>query len=299
MGTRFELILLDRPETHLRAVADEIIAEIHRLHGRFSRFESTSIVSQINRDGTGRAVCVDQGAFDLFALAESVRVASRGAFDVCVGHFMHSEHVSPSSRGSADAGPLTLNAAARRVALSSPAQIDLGALAKGFALDVALAILIEHDIPAALIHAGTSSVLARGVPSGATVPGWPIAVRSSYEPLPLVLRDEMLSVSAPRGRSLSTDPERPVSHIIDPRTGQPAAAVDTAATIFPITHPRAGALADAWSTAAIVLADELQDCLSHNPPARGTFHIHRHSRGWRTLAPHAAPELSPLVPQHA
>ncbi len=130
----------------------------------------------------------------------------------------------------------------------SGVSIDLGSIAKGAALDAAAATLRECGVRSALIHGGTSSVVAIGAPPGRDA--WPVAIEQGRaQPTTVHLRDTCLSVSAPRGRTIATD-RGPAGHIIDPRTGEPAARVGTAAVI----HPR-GALADAWSTALVVLGD--------------------------------------------
>lgn len=283
MGTRFELALPDGGSddaAHLRAIGEEALREVERWHGRLSRFEPGSVITGINRDRRGR---VDPETFGLLQLCERVRVQSGGAFDVTLGACMErlgfhpAVDENPETRGriagtcgTPGVDGLHLDPAEREVALSPGASLDLGAVAKGFALDLAAAVLREHGISDALLHGGTSAVVALGLPGrdGGADEGWPVVVRSDAETLTVHLRDQCLGVSAPRGRRSGGH-----SHILDPMTGLPVdSGADTAAVIGPLGT---GALCDAWSTALVVLAQTPDEW-----PAELVPHIHTPARGW-------------------
>ncbi|HVU65096.1 MAG TPA: FAD:protein FMN transferase, partial [Phycisphaerales bacterium] len=162
MGTRFEIVLHGEDEGRLRAVGEEAVRAIEHWHGRLSRFMPESDVSRLNRDSGAR---VGDDLRDLLDVCDEVRLASRGAFDPRIG----------------------------------PERcLDLGAVGKGWALDQAAAIVLEHGLTTALLHGGGSSVVAIGAPANAE--GWPIAIRSDGEALRVLLHDQALGVSAPRGR---------------------------------------------------------------------------------------------------
>jgi len=237
MGTRFELVVPGEESAALRAIGEEALREIQHWHGRLSRFLPESDVSRLNCD-SGASVGGDVKG--LLELCERVREESGGAFDPRTG---------PGGT------------------------LDLGAVAKGFALDRAAAILLEYGVRCAFLHGGTSSVVAIGVPPDGD--GWWLALRSDGAPLRLRLRDQAMGVSAPRGRMR----EDGITHIIDPRTGLPSSHTDTAAVVAPLTVLTAAALCDAWSTALIVLG--------HRPPALPEpfeSHIHTPGRGWQSAA---------------
>lgn len=207
MGTRFEFVLHGEDEGELRAVAEEAIRVVEEWHGRLSRFEPGSDVSRLNRDASSR---VDSQMRELLELCERVRVESGGAFDVQCG----------------EGGTL-----------------DFGAVGKGWALDRAAEVVRECGVRSALLHGGTSSVVAIGERA------WPIAVRSDGEPKRVELLNAAMGVSAPRGRRDAQGN----GHIIDPRTGVAAMVVDTAVVVVDGSVANAGALADAWSTAMVVM----------------------------------------------
>ncbi|MCC6681334.1 MAG: FAD:protein FMN transferase [Phycisphaeraceae bacterium] len=124
--------------------------------------------------------------------------------------------------------------------------LDLGAIAKGFAIEQAMAVLRESGITCALLHGGTSTVAAIGAPPGQD--GWHVALNVPGGQRPTIcLRDQAMSVSAPHGRSIERDGHR-FGHVLDPRSGRPATCAACAAVIGP-----SATLADAWSTALLVL----------------------------------------------
>lgn len=280
MGTRFEVLLDGGPEPFLRAVGEEVVREIEAWHRRLSLFEPASTVSRINREAAASPVRVDPETFALLTLCERVHRESGGLFDVTVDPLMRAWGMRPgdaAAGGPVGMGHVRLDAANRTVSFDTPGvRIDLGGIAKGFALDVAAAVVREHGVPTALIHGGTSSVIAVGAPPGRDA--WLVAVRSEGEPFTVPLRDAALGVSAPRGRTGERDGVVG-GHIMDPRTGRPAAGVDTAAVVGP-----SAAVADAWSTALIAGGGE-----GPRPPGAYTTMIHSAGSGWEVDVPAAAP----------
>lgn len=258
MGTRFELVLAGEDEAVLRGAGEEAINEIDELDARLSLFRTDSLVSHINRTAHERPVRLDRDTFDLLALARDVWHASGGAFDVTMGAMMkrlglHAEHSSAAA--SQDERPwgmdgVMLDAATLSVSFTRPGlAIDLGALGKGHAIDLALAVLRERGIRTALIHGGTSSVGALGAPDDQPG-GWRIALAPAGSDAPVVqLRDQSLSVSGQHGRTIERDGER-IGHILDPRTGTSAEGPELACVVGPI-----GRVAEAWSTALMVLGE--------------------------------------------
>lgn len=250
MGTRFELVLSGEDEFFLRSVGEQALAAVEDEHRRLSLFDPQSLISRLNREAAGHPVAVDQDLFELLLACRRVWSDSEGAFDPAVGELMRSW----GHRGeSAPAGPpagferVRLDEAERTVAFTGPGvALDLGGVAKGYALDRAAALIREAGVEAALLHGGTSSIVAIGAPPGAA--GW--RVRIPPEAMQgqggeLVLRDLAASVSAPAGRVSAAG----AGHIMDPRTGSPATCAAGA-----IVVGEEGLAADAWSTALVVLA---------------------------------------------
>ena len=235
MGTRFELVLGGADPDRLRPVGEAAIGIIEESHRRLSRFAPDSLVSHINRTAFAHAVRLDGDTFDLFADALAVQHATDGAFDIAV------------AGARCRSGGVLLDGRARTIRFTrADVAIDLGAIAKGHALDLAARVLREHGVSCALLHGGTSSVGAVGAPPG--MAGWRIALGRSAGARSIVLRDAALSVSGPAGpRDRDGHALRP-GHIVDPRSGKSVPGTHLIAVKGPSAR-----LADAWSTAITVL----------------------------------------------
>lgn len=232
MGTRFEVALVACGVTatpaHLRATGELALDEIEEWHRRLTRFSADSWVSHVNRTAVTEAALLDGDLWTLMRDAALVWQDSGGAFDVARG------------RGR----DLVIDAAARtlRFRRAGPA-LDLGAIGKGHALDCAAGCLRRHGVTRAFLQGGTSSGLALGyAPDGRP---WRVSVGDDV--LELVdaafsLSDDGSQPQAPGGRHIS-DPRRP------DRGGAPNRRPRRRVLV---TGPSAR-LADAWSTALVVL----------------------------------------------
>jgi thiamine biosynthesis lipoprotein len=274
MATRFEIALHGpRPES-LRAAAEEALAEVSRVEAWLSPYLPHSTLSRVHRDAHLQPVVVEPPVFDFLRLAADLVRATGGAFDPSVGPllrawgFQGGDPVTPkpeaiqAARSRVGWHHVRLDAAARSVQLLRPGvEIHPGAIGKGWALDRAAEILRDCGVASALLHGGTSSVIAIGSPPG--LPAWrvvlpPLPDGSSPSPGgPAVeLRDETLSVSAAWGRSADGP-----AHVVDPRTGEPVAAGRMAAVVLP-----SAATSDAWSTALLVAPRDIPARLAATHP---------------------------------
>ena len=223
MGTRFELVLGGEDPAALRPIAEAALEEIGACHERFNRFDGASLLSHIHRTAAAGPVPLDTDSFALFTDALAVWRASGGAFDPTV----------PAR--SMDA--IVLDPAHRTIALMrAGVSLDLGAIAKGHALDLAARLLREHGVTSAFLHGGTSSALGIGSPPEGS---WRVALPDGQT---VDLTDAALSVSA-----VWAENPHPT---IDPRTGVALTGSRQVAVIGPSAR-----LADAWSTAVLVLGE--------------------------------------------
>jgi len=254
MGTRFEVLLpatAGGPEgPALRAAGEAAIDEIDHWHRRLSRFAPDSLVSHLNRS-VGEPVPLDRETFDLFADALDVSRASAGAFDVTLAPLLVSRGAADSAvptGGRVLAGTVELDRAAQTIRITGgSASIDLGGIAKGHALDCAAAVLRSAGVRSAVLHGGTSSVVALGRPDDRS--GWRVAIDPGTGAI-VTLEDTALSFSDPDGQTEVTGRR----HIVDPRdaagTGPAPDAVPRRQVV--VIGPSAR-LADAWSTALAVM----------------------------------------------
>ncbi len=253
MGTRFEIALRGHDPIHLRAAGEEAIELIEDAHRRLSRFERGSAVGEINAAAGSGVVPLDDELFDLFDRCEQYRAQTNNAFTVVFRsktepgprrapprHRRHGPNERPPHETTPPPRPqLTLDRQRRTAALPAPDQyLDLGGVAKGFALDLAARTLREAGVQQALLHGGTSTVVVIGGPRNITLPlddtpaAGPVAS----------LENLALSFSSQHG-------DRP-GHIIDPRTRTRARAAGAA---HAACLARSAELTDAWATALVVL----------------------------------------------
>lgn len=143
-----------------------------------------------------------------------------------------------------------------RVGVTRGTVLDLGALAKAYAVDEAIARIAERGLGPALVSIG-GDLAVHGEQS------WTIAVsETADDPAQMITIDSgALATSSTRGRRWAGERH----HIIDPRTGQCATGIWRTATIWAPTAVEANTL----STWALVDAEGLAAALAEDPrPAR-------------------------------
>jgi thiamine biosynthesis lipoprotein len=259
MGTRFELVLDADGEARGRAAGEAALEVVERCDHRWSAFGSDSLVARANREAAERPVKLDGETFELLEECLELRAKSDGAFDVAIGASMSALGFrdAPPSHSAAAGGAFELDRATQSVRFAArDTRIDLGSVAKGHALDLAAAELRAAGIERALLHGGTSSVIAIGAPPGAT--GWRVQL-GAHSRISVLLADRALSCSAPRGRTAMSG-GRTLGHILDPRSGAPL-ELDVDACVLADT----ARTADAWSTAALVLCARSADFAARFP----------------------------------
>lgn len=261
MGTRFECVLagFERPlrAAEAAAIAEEIEFLVRDWHQRLTVFDAASPVSVINALAADRPVSVDPELFALIQRCVSYTRDTNARFDIAVGSLMRAHGFRQSSTESADHAAwgselIRLDPEAFAVRLLRPGvSIDFGAIAKGFVLDLARTELAHFGVTNALIHGGTSSVIAIGTTPDAQP--WRVRILPNDPRSPVVdLIDSALSVSAPSGRTVDG-----LGHIMDPLTGKPSTGADAACVIGPSAE-----VCEAWSTALIIdpsLTDRLPE----------------------------------------
>lgn len=237
MRTRFEIVLWDpqRGSADLRAAGEEALGEVAEAEALLSAHRPGADMHRLNarlRDASGTVDVPPRLALFLHNALHISRRAD-GAFDPTLGNADAVSFVAIDTN---------MDAQTECLITSRPGiRFDAGAIGKGYALDRARDMLQELGVRNALLHGGTSSVLALGSdPAGNE---WRIAIASPEPGLPVAvwgLRDgDAMGVSANYERA---------AHIIDPRTGQPV----TQSRLVAVLMPGSAAVADAVSTALLV-----------------------------------------------
>jgi thiamine biosynthesis lipoprotein len=245
MGTRFEVLLRGDDEVHLAAVAESILDEVERIEQLLSRFDPRSEISRINRLAAQEPVQVDYELAALLQTCFDARRATDGAFDITATSRCRERPPWRSANvptKTALSG-IAFDAERRLIRLdSSEVAFDLGGIGKGYALDRAAELLAEYGIKHALLHGGTSSILARGCDENGHP--WRVALQGAG-PTTVLLNDEALSCSAVNEQA----------DIVVPATGQP------------LVEPRGVAVVAATATEAEILSTALL-CFERNEAER-------------------------------
>jgi thiamine biosynthesis lipoprotein len=251
MGTTFSIIIHGEDRYKMQAAAENAFEEVRRLDNLLSNYRPKSEWSEVNREAGKGPVRVSQELFDLLSACLEYSRRSEGAFDVTVGPLMK---VWGFYKGSGRLphraevrGALTrvgyqkivLDPKERTVAFRrSGVEIDPGGIGKGYAVDRMVTILKEHGVASALVTAGGSSIYGIGSPPNEPR-GWRTSLRHPRDARQTVqqifLRDESMSTSGSYEKFSRAD-RKIWSHIMDPRTGYPAAAgVLSASVVAPRT----------------------------------------------------------------
>jgi thiamine biosynthesis lipoprotein len=128
-------------------------------------------------------------------------------------------------------------------------ELDPGGIGKGYAVDRMAEALRRNGIRNGFISAGGSSIYALGTAPGKE--GWPVKLddprRLSTPAATICLRDESLSTSGSTEKFFMADGKR-WSHIMDPRTGEPAGGMLSVSVIAPKTID-----SEAWAKPYFIL----------------------------------------------
>jgi thiamine biosynthesis lipoprotein len=249
MGTVFTVVAYGRDRNYLAEVVDEVFDEVDRLDGQMSNYKPESELSGINREAGSRDVVVEPKLFHLLEDSSRYSRDTDGAFDITVGPlmkdwgFFRGRGRLPSP---AEIAEVLRRVGYRHVMLdpdrrtvrfdTNGVELDLGGIAKGYAVDRAVEILRSNGISAALVSSGTSSIYALGSPPNER--GWTVRVRDPYDPNKVGdvvhLQNYSLSTSGSYEKFFRFG-DKIYCHIMDPRTGWPVGNMLSTAVLAPST----------------------------------------------------------------
>lgn len=144
LGTLVTLGIHGAPARQRTAFFRRAFAAVAAVHRLMSFHDPRSDVSRLNRAAWRRPVAVDRRTLAVLRLARRISAASGGAFDVTVASVLVSRGFLPRPAAAPEPHPgaswrdITLQENGR-VRFKKPLWIDLGGIAKGFAVDSALA----------------------------------------------------------------------------------------------------------------------------------------------------------------
>jgi len=280
MGTFLNVTAYGRDTTVARAAVRAAGRTVFRVDSLMSTWNPASEIARLNA-AAGSASWTPLSPETLAVLLASRQLAraSQDAFDVTVGPLMHvwgfrggEPHVPPptsldSARSLVGPELLELDSAGRRARLRRVgASVDLGGIAKGYALDLAAAAMQRAGADAAMLDLG-GNVLVYGAAPGRRAE-WIVGILDPRDPAATIGEIRLASGSV----ATSGDYEQffelggvRYSHIMDPALGRPARGTLQVTVVAPT-----GLQADALSTALFVQGPERGRQLLAEPLGRGT-----------------------------
>jgi len=266
MGTTWSVRLAAARDADLRALHAGIEAQLALVVRQMSTWEPGSDISRYNRAAAGDWQSVPPEFALVLACALEIADASGGAFDPTIGALVglwgfgaHARSSTPDREALAAARAhsgwqrIVFDAGNRRVLQPGGLQLDLSAIAKGYAADRIAAHLREAGIADTLVEVGGELHGYGCKPDGQP---WRVLVESAPEddagtpgpPRVLALDGHAVATSGDRWHRYQQHGEQ-LSHSLDPRSGRPVQRAAAAVTVVAAE----AMLADAWATALTVL----------------------------------------------
>lgn len=245
----------DAPGRVARADAvGRAIAWFQHVEDCCSRFDSRSEVRQLS-DRVGMPVPVSPTTLEAVQFALALADETGGAFDPTIGNAMvergfdrnyrTGERVSVATTEHATYRDVEVDAANATITLHRPLQLDLGAVAKGLAIDLAAREL--RPFTNFLVNAGGDLYVGGHNAAGAE---WSVGIRHPREEGALLdtrrVSNCAMCTSGDYERRSAID--RATHHLLDPRTRQSANRAASVSVIAPLA-----VVADGLATAAFVL----------------------------------------------
>jgi thiamine biosynthesis lipoprotein len=260
MGTVLEITVAAADEAAGRAAIAQAFSVAAAQERLLSNWDAGSALARLNAAAGRGPQRVDPELARVLAASLALSRRTRGAFDVTVGPLValwrdageRGRLPTAAERARAQAavgvGAVRADPAAGSAEIArAGASIELGGIAKGWALDRMAEGLRAAGVSGALLSFGQSSLWAIGTPPGE--PGWRLLVRDPAGGFAGVatLRDRAVSVSGSVGQWTEIEGRR-YGHVIDPRSGEPLVRAAQAVVLAPDA-----ASAEAFSKALLVL----------------------------------------------
>ncbi len=261
MGTNIDVEIWHDDPAQGNAAIDAVMDEMRRIDNLMSHYKPESEISQINARAYREPVVVDKELFDLIGQAIHFSEITDGAFDITyasVGYlYNYRKHVRPTEAQIEAALPavnyrnLLLDPKTHSVRFEYKGmRIDLGGIAKGYAVDRGITILQARGVQHAVVTAGGDTRII-GDRFGRP---WIVGIRHPDDKNKVVTRiplvDTAMSTSGDYERYFDENGVR-YHHIIDPRTGHSASKVRSATILGPTAMQT-----DGLSKTAFVLGPE-------------------------------------------
>ena len=232
LGTFVEIAVTGASPDALEAAIDPAFAAIETVHRLMSFHDDDSDVSRLNREAFAGPVSVHPWTFEVLATALDLYRKSDGVFDVAVAPVLQNLGLLP--RHDYEAPVLSTGVGEPFAVLSDGwvafrdrrVRIDLGGIAKGYAVDRAVAVLRERGIAQGIVNAGGDLAVFGPLPET-------IHIRDPRDPARAMCVVEIANAGLatsggrfdPAAAHVAMASAATASAVIDPRTAAPVTGV--------------------------------------------------------------------------
>lgn len=239
-------------------------AQVRLVDSLMSNWTTTSEIARINRIADSVTTTVEPRVADVIARSLAVWRGSEHTFDITVEPLVRawgfiggprrvpSDQEARAAFALVGAQDVVFDSSARTIHFARRGmRIDLGGIAKGYAVDLAMRALRSRGVRSALVDASGNMMSSGHPPSSAH---WRIGLRDPRDRMPYFARvwldGDAISTSANYEQFIAKDGRR-YGHILDPRTGRPAEGLLAVTVVAPDATT-----SDAWDTPLYVLGLE-------------------------------------------
>ena len=233
MGSPFNIILYADTKQIADSAPQESFKLVDSINLVCSDYDSTSELYKLRYAAVGIPIKVSPILFELIYIANKAYKDADGSFDITVGPLSRlwrsarrsqqfpTHAAINEARKRIGSNKIQIDSGAQTITFLHPnMQLDMGAIAKGYAADKVLALLQSHGITTALVDAG-GDMVAFGMPPQKK--GWTIGINvpGQQEKLlerKLVLSNKAVATSGDAFQFMLHEGKK-YGHIIDPRTG--------------------------------------------------------------------------------
>lgn len=266
MGTFAKITCIGENKDFCSSVIDEAFEEIGRVENLLSKFKESSEISILNNSGT-KPIKIGEETLQVLKEAKQFYEISGGAFDISIspllelwGFYDRDKVITELSDGDIKeklnligSEKIIIDKDNFRVNFELPGMaVDLGGIAKGYAVDKARDVMLNLGVKNALVSIG-GEIYCIG--EGIEKKGWNIGIRHPLEPNKIIaainLKNKAVSTSGTYENFVEIKGRR-FGHIINPRTGYPVENDLVSVTIIADDCTTTDALA----TAVFVLGKE-------------------------------------------
>lgn len=259
MGTRVSVELWSENPEQAEAAKAAVFAEMAEVNRLMNPWDPESELSRLNREAHRGPVEVSEPVFEVITRSLHYSRISGGAFDVSFAsagqYYDYRAGLAPDEKTLAQAvrkidyTSIHLDPEHHTVAYAVEGlQVDLGGIAKGYAVDRAIDAIRALGIVSAVVSAGGDSRILGNLGDRPRTIGIRHPRKKDDFAVLIPLEDTAISTSGDYERFFIDDQGRRVHHILDPSTGKSSGAVQSASVLAPLAVD-----SDALSTTTFVL----------------------------------------------